>query len=278
MPPGTGDIQLTLAQRVPVSGAVIVTTPQDIALLDARKGLQDVREGRGAGARHRREHEHARLLQLRPRGAHLRQRRRRAHGASSTACSCSAQLPLDCRIREETDGGRPTVVARSGRPASAAPTWTMARRTAGAPARRPRGRARAFPENRRRGNLSMSIKSDHWIRRMADEHGMIEPFEPGQVRDAPTASASSPTARRATATTCAAPTSSRSSPTSTRTIVDPKNFDPQLFVDVEGRRLHHPAELLRAGAHRRVLPHPAQRADGLPRQVAPMRAAASSST
>ena len=40
MPPGTGDIQLTLSQRVPVSGAVIVTTPQDIALLDARKGLR----------------------------------------------------------------------------------------------------------------------------------------------------------------------------------------------------------------------------------------------
>src|SRR4030081_569744 len=40
MPPGTGDIQLTLAQRVPVTGAVIVTTPQDIALIDARKGLK----------------------------------------------------------------------------------------------------------------------------------------------------------------------------------------------------------------------------------------------
>ena len=39
MPPGTGDIQLTLAQHVPVSGAVIVTTPQDIAAIDARKGL-----------------------------------------------------------------------------------------------------------------------------------------------------------------------------------------------------------------------------------------------
>ena len=39
MPPGTGDAQLTMAQRVPLSGAVIVSTPQDIALLDARKGL-----------------------------------------------------------------------------------------------------------------------------------------------------------------------------------------------------------------------------------------------
>ncbi len=40
MPPGTGDIQLTLSQKVPVTGAVIVTTPQDIALIDARKGLK----------------------------------------------------------------------------------------------------------------------------------------------------------------------------------------------------------------------------------------------
>ncbi len=40
LPPGTGDIQLTLAQKVPVTGAIIVTTPQDIALLDARKGLK----------------------------------------------------------------------------------------------------------------------------------------------------------------------------------------------------------------------------------------------
>jgi ATP-binding protein involved in chromosome partitioning len=40
MPPGTGDIQLTLSQRVPLTGAVIVTTPQDIALLDARKGIK----------------------------------------------------------------------------------------------------------------------------------------------------------------------------------------------------------------------------------------------
>src|SRR5256886_276461 len=48
MPPGTGDIQLTLAQKVPVTGVVIVTTPQDIALIDARKGLK-MFEGRGVG-------------------------------------------------------------------------------------------------------------------------------------------------------------------------------------------------------------------------------------
>jgi ATP-binding protein involved in chromosome partitioning len=44
LPPGTGDIQLTLAQKIPVAGAVIVTTPQDIALLDARKALQMFRK------------------------------------------------------------------------------------------------------------------------------------------------------------------------------------------------------------------------------------------
>jgi len=44
MPPGTGDVQLTIAQNVPIDGAVIVTTPQDIALLDARKGAEMFRK------------------------------------------------------------------------------------------------------------------------------------------------------------------------------------------------------------------------------------------
>ena len=55
MPPGTGDIQLTLAQKVPVTGAVIVTTPQDIALIDARKGLKMFEKVR-CHPRHGREH------------------------------------------------------------------------------------------------------------------------------------------------------------------------------------------------------------------------------
>jgi ATP-binding protein involved in chromosome partitioning len=44
LPPGTGDIQLTMAQKIPVAGAVIITTPQDLALLDARKGLEMFRK------------------------------------------------------------------------------------------------------------------------------------------------------------------------------------------------------------------------------------------
>ena len=58
MPPGTGDIQFTLAQRVPLAGAVIVTTPQDVALLDARKGIEMFRRGCGTGSWYYRKYEH----------------------------------------------------------------------------------------------------------------------------------------------------------------------------------------------------------------------------
>ncbi len=110
LPPGTGDTQLTLAQKVPVSGAVIVTTPQDIALLDARKGFKMFEKvevpvlgivenmsthicsncgheepifGAGGGRRMAEQY-HVEFL---------------------------GQLPLDIRIREETDSGNPTVAA-----------------------------------------------------------------------------------------------------------------------------------------------------------------------
>ena len=110
LPPGTGDIQLTLAQKVPVSGSVIVTTPQDIALLDARKAVQMFRKvdmsvlgvvenmsthicsscgheepifGSGGGTRMAEEYDVPLL----------------------------GQLPLDLRIREDLDRGMPTVVS-----------------------------------------------------------------------------------------------------------------------------------------------------------------------
>lgn len=109
-PPGTGDIQLTMAQRVPMNGAVIVTTPQDIALLDARKGIEMFRRvqvpvlgvienmsvhvcekcgheeplfGSGGGQRIAEEFD-TRLL---------------------------GKLPLSLAIREQSDGGRPPLVA-----------------------------------------------------------------------------------------------------------------------------------------------------------------------
>ena len=64
MPPGTGDAQLTMAQQVPLKGAVIVSTPQDIALIDARKAHRHVREDTGAGAGLGREHERVRLSRI----------------------------------------------------------------------------------------------------------------------------------------------------------------------------------------------------------------------
>ena len=110
MPPGTGDIQLTLAQRVPVDGAVIVTTPQDIALLDARKGIEMFRKV-----------EVPVLGIVENMSTHI-----------CTACGHEeaifgfgggneiakeygtkllAQLPLSASIRAQIDGGKPTVVS-----------------------------------------------------------------------------------------------------------------------------------------------------------------------
>jgi ATP-binding protein involved in chromosome partitioning len=110
MPPGTGDIQLTLAQKVPVTGAIIVTTPQDIALLDAKKGIEMFRKvdipvlgivenmsvhicsncgheeplfGEGGGVRIAEDYDTVLL----------------------------GQLPLHMTIREQTDSGRPSVIA-----------------------------------------------------------------------------------------------------------------------------------------------------------------------
>jgi len=110
MPPGTGDIQLTLSQKVPVTGAVIVTTPQDIALLDARKGLKmfekvdipiiGVVENMSTHICSNCGHEEA------------------VFGTGGGAKMCAeygvdflGALPLNLSIREQADSGRPTVVA-----------------------------------------------------------------------------------------------------------------------------------------------------------------------
>jgi ATP-binding protein involved in chromosome partitioning len=113
LPPGTGDIQLTLSQRIPVSGAVIVTTPQDIALLDARKGLQMFRkvevavlgvvENMSTHVCGKCGHEEA--IFGTGGGARL---------AQQYAIELLGQLPLDIRIREQADGGKPTVAADPG--------------------------------------------------------------------------------------------------------------------------------------------------------------------
>ncbi len=110
MPPGTGDIQLTLSQKVPVSGAVIVTTPQDIATLDARKGLamfQKVKipvlgviENMSTHICTSCGHEEAIFG---------------SGGAEQMGADFDipllGQLPLDARIREQTDSGTPTVIS-----------------------------------------------------------------------------------------------------------------------------------------------------------------------
>jgi len=143
MPPGTGDIQLTLSQQVPVSGAVIVTTPQDIALLDARRGLQMFRKvsipvlgivenmsthictqcgheeplfGSGGGARM----------------------------AADYDVDLLGQLPLERSIREQADGGCPSVVADpDGGPARAYRETAL--RMAGKLASRGRDYSSKFP-------------------------------------------------------------------------------------------------------------------------------------
>jgi ATP-binding protein involved in chromosome partitioning len=110
MPPGTGDIQLTLSQKVPVTGAVIVTTPQDIALLDARKGLK-MFEKVGIPI----------LGIVENMSTHICSNCGHAEaifgvGGGEKMCAeygvdFLGALPLTMSIREQTDSGMPTVVA-----------------------------------------------------------------------------------------------------------------------------------------------------------------------
>jgi ATP-binding protein involved in chromosome partitioning len=110
LPPGTGDIQLTLAQRVPVTGAIIVTTPQDIALLDARKGLK-MFEKVGIPIIGVVENMSLHICSKCGHEEHIFG----AGGGERMGRDCNVELlgalPLDIRIREQADSGMPTVVA-----------------------------------------------------------------------------------------------------------------------------------------------------------------------
>ena len=117
LPPGTGDIQLTLAQKVPVTGAVIVTTPQDIALIDARKGFKmfekvgipilGVVENMSYHRCPKCGHE-SHIF-----GAGGAERMAREYGSEVLGA-----LPLDEAIRQQADSGKPTVVSDPDSPAA----------------------------------------------------------------------------------------------------------------------------------------------------------------
>jgi len=144
MPPGTGDIQLTLAQRVPVSGAVIVTTPQDIALIDARRGLKmfEKVEVRVLGIV---ENMSVHICANCGHVEHLFGNGGGARMAADYGVNLLGELPLDIRIREEADGGRPTVVADPGSERARA-YFRMARRTAARLATLNKDYSRMFPK------------------------------------------------------------------------------------------------------------------------------------
>ena len=110
MPPGTGDIQLTLSQRVPITGAVIVTTPQDIALLDARKGLK-MFEKVGVPIIGVVENMAVYCCPNCGHTEHIFGADGGKRMAAEYGVDYLGALPLNLSIREQTDAGRPTVVS-----------------------------------------------------------------------------------------------------------------------------------------------------------------------
>ncbi len=144
LPPGTGDIQLTLAQRVPVTGAVIVTTPQDIALLDARKGLKmfekvnipilGIVENMSMHVCPNCGHE-----------SHIFGQGGAERMANDYQIEILGQVPLDIAIREQADSGQPTVVAAPDSRAAAI-YRQIARRVAIRIADRQQDHSAAFPK------------------------------------------------------------------------------------------------------------------------------------
>ena len=144
MPPGTGDIQLTLSQRVPVSGAIIVTTPQDIALLDACKGLKmfEKVEVRVLGVV---ENMSVHVCSACGHVEHLFGSGGGARMAAQYGVALLGELPLDLRIREDVDGGTPTVVS-DPQSTRALAYLQMARRAAARLSMLNKDYSRAFPK------------------------------------------------------------------------------------------------------------------------------------
>ena len=110
MPPGTGDIQLTLSQRVPMTGAVIVTTPQDIALLDAKKGIK-MFEKVGVPILGIVENMAVHICSNCGHTEHIFGEDGGKKMAADYKMDYLGALPLDMQIRLQADNGRPTVVA-----------------------------------------------------------------------------------------------------------------------------------------------------------------------
>ncbi len=110
LPPGTGDIQLTLSQRVPMTGAVIVTTPQDIALLDARKGIK-MFEKVGVPILGIVENMAVHICSNCGHAEHIFGEGGGKRMADEYKMDYLGALPLDIKIRLQADSGKPTVVA-----------------------------------------------------------------------------------------------------------------------------------------------------------------------
>jgi ATP-binding protein involved in chromosome partitioning len=110
LPPGTGDIQLTLSQRVPMTGAVIVTTPQDIALLDARKGIK-MFEKVGVPILGIVENMAVHVCSNCGHAEHIFGEGGGERLAKDYGTDYLGGLPLDIKIRLQADSGKPTVVS-----------------------------------------------------------------------------------------------------------------------------------------------------------------------
>jgi ATP-binding protein involved in chromosome partitioning len=143
LPPGTGDTQLTLAQKIPVSGAVIVTTPQDIALLDARKGLKmfEKVEVPVLGIV---ENMSIHICSECGHAEHIFGEGGGKRMSEEYGVDFLGALPLDIKIREQADSGNPTVAAMPDSKVSLI-YREIARKTAAKLATKAKDHSSAFP-------------------------------------------------------------------------------------------------------------------------------------